>query len=56
MNLREEHKQYEIKIELDKDRYDALLDICRNYKAQHSTDITPTEYVLMLIDSAIGKK
>ncbi len=47
---------HEITLLLEKERYDGLLEICRKYKEQQGRDITPKEYVLMLIDSALGNK
>jgi hypothetical protein len=38
---------------LDDNRYNNLLDLCKKYRTQHSTNLTPTEYILILIDSAI---
>jgi hypothetical protein len=49
----EEKKHHELKLVLEEDRYNKLLEICRRYKDQHGKDITPREYILMLIDSAI---
>ena len=49
----EEKKHHEIKLVLEEDRYNKLLEICRRYKDQHGKDITPRKYILMLIDSAI---
>ena len=48
-----EQNQYEIKLMLDDNRYNNLLDLCKKYRTQHSTNLTPTEYILILIDSAI---
>ena len=48
-----EQNQHEIKLMLDDDRYNNLLDLCKKYRTQHSTNLTPTEYILILIDSAI---
>ncbi|MGA7898824.1 MAG: hypothetical protein WA395_02645 [Nitrososphaeraceae archaeon] len=47
--------KYEINLVLDKDRYHTLLDICVKYKEQQGVELTPKEYILMLIDSAIKK-
>ncbi|MGA7369403.1 MAG: hypothetical protein WBX01_09750 [Nitrososphaeraceae archaeon] len=33
-----------------------ILEICSNYKAKQGMEITPKEYILMLIDSAIGNE
>jgi hypothetical protein len=43
-----------IDLVLDEDRYKNILDLCDKYNAQHQKNLTPKEYVLMLIDSAIG--
>lgn len=43
-----------IDLVLDEIRYKNMLDLCDKYKAQHQKDLTPKEYVLMLIDSAIS--
>jgi hypothetical protein len=51
-----EDGMHEITLLLEKERYDGLLEICRKYKEQQGRDITPKEYVLMLIDSALGNK
>jgi hypothetical protein len=48
--------QHQIDITLDEDRYQEILEICNNYKAKQGMKITPKEYILMLIDSAIGNK
>ena len=48
--------QHQIDITLDEDRYQEILAICNNYKAKQGMKITPKEYILMLIDSAIGNK
>jgi hypothetical protein len=48
-----EQNQHEIKLMLDDNRYNNLLDLCKKYRTQHSTNLTPTEYILILIDSAI---
>jgi hypothetical protein len=47
---------HEITLLLEKERYAGLLEICKKYKEQQGRDITPKEYVLMLIDSALGNK
>jgi hypothetical protein len=47
--------QYRIDIILDRDRYQRLIEICKEYKAKQDKEITPREYILMLIDSAIGR-
>ena len=51
----ENKDKYEVNLVLDKDRYNALLDICVKYREQQGADLTPKEYILMLIDSAIKK-
>jgi hypothetical protein len=33
-----------------------ILEIYNNYKAKQGMEITPKEYILMLIDSAIGNE
>jgi len=48
-----EQNQHEIKLMLDDNRYNNLLDLCKKYRTQHITNLTPTEYILILIDSAI---
>ncbi len=35
------------------ERFDNLLELCKRYKTEHHKDLTPYEYLLMLIDSAI---
>jgi len=55
MAKKDEHLR-RIDITLDEDRYQEILEICNNYKAQQGTEITPREYILMLIDSAIGNE
>jgi hypothetical protein len=54
--MKEEAGQYEILLVLEEDRYNNLLEICRKYKEQQGKDITPKEYILMLVDSALGNK
>jgi hypothetical protein len=49
-----ESNEHEIGIALDEDRYKNLLDLCNKYASQKGTLLTPKEYVLMLIDSAIS--
>ncbi len=49
-----EKEQYEINLVLDQKRYNNLLDLCKKYAADHSVNVTPTEYVFLLIDSAIA--
>jgi hypothetical protein len=55
MAKKDEHLR-RIDITLDEDRYQEILEICNNYKAKQGMEITPKEYILMLIDSAIGNK
>ena len=55
MTKKDEH-QHQIDIILDEDRYQEILEISSNYKAKQGMEITPKEYILMLIDSAIGNK
>jgi hypothetical protein len=55
MTKKDEH-QHQIDIILDEDRYQEILEIFRNYKARQGMEITPKEYILMLIDSAIGNE
>ena len=52
--MNDNNDQVEISIVLDKTRYRNLVEICKKYKEQHGTELTPKEYVLMLIDSAIS--
>jgi hypothetical protein len=54
LNEKDDYNQVEINIVLDKTRYNNLVEICKKYKEQHGTDLTPKEYILMLIDSAIS--
>ena len=54
LNDKDDHNQVEINLVIDKARYNNLVDICKKYKEQHGTELTPKEYVLMLIDSAIA--
>jgi vacuolar-type H+-ATPase subunit C/Vma6 len=54
LNLNDDNGQVELDIVLDKTRYRNLVEICKKYKEQHGTELTPKEYVLMLIDSAIS--
>lgn len=51
-----DERQYRIDIILDEYRYQKVLEICRGYKAGQGKEITPREYILMLIDYAIGKE
>lgn len=46
--------RYKITLALDENRYNSLLDLCYKYRTQHQKDLTPKEYTLMLIDSAIS--
>ena len=55
MAKKDEHL-HRIDITLDEDRYQEILEICNNYKAKQGMEITPKEYIFMLIDSAIGNK
>jgi hypothetical protein len=48
--------QHQIDIVLDEGRYQEILEICSNYKANQGVELTPKEYILMLIDSAIGNE
>jgi hypothetical protein len=50
-----EEGRYEINLLLDKDRYDRLLEVCQKYKEQQGVNLTPKEYILMLIDSAVKR-
>ena len=59
MDSGEDKQQYQIDITLDHDRYQSILEIleiCNNYSAKQGKKITPKEYILILIDSAIGKE
>jgi hypothetical protein len=49
-----EKKEHKIDIILDEIRYNNLLDLCNKYMIQQGTVLTPKEYILMLIDSAIS--
>ena len=55
MAKKDEHL-HRIDITLDEDRYQEILEMCNNYKAKQGMEITPKEYILMLIDSAIGNE
>ena len=55
MAKKDEHLR-RIDITLDEDRYQEILEICNNYKVKQGMEITPKEYILMLIDSAIGNE
>jgi hypothetical protein len=39
---------------LDEIRYKNLQDLCNKYASQQGTLLTPKEYILMLIDSAVS--
>ena len=52
-NSRSNNDQVKIDIVLDRGRYNNLVDVCKKYKEQHGIELTPREYILMLIDSAI---
>ena len=54
MRGKEENNDQKIELLLDGKRYNNLLDLCDRYRTQHGTDLTPKEYILMLIDSAIS--
>jgi hypothetical protein len=56
MPSKKDEHQHRIDITLDEDRYQEILKICNNYKANEGMEINPKEYILMLIDSAIGNK
>ena len=56
MTSKKDEHQHQIDIILDEDRYQEILEISSNYKAKQGMEITPKEYILMLIDSAIGNK
>jgi len=53
---KEDARLHRIDITLDEDRYQEIVEICNNYKAKQGMKITPKEYILMLIDSAIGNE
>ena len=46
-------KQYKIDLVLDEDHYKDLLDKCKKYNDHHGTEITPKEYILMLLQLAV---
>ena len=54
--LNQGNSRDEIKIDivLDRSRYDNLVSVCKKYKEQQGVELTPREYILMLIDSAIS--
>jgi len=54
--MKEEERKYEINLILDEERYNSLVEICKRYNEQQGSDITPKEYILTLIDSALGNK
>jgi hypothetical protein len=54
MTTKKDEHQFRLDITLDEDRYQGILEICNNYKAKQGKEITPREFILMLIDSAIG--
>jgi hypothetical protein len=54
LNVNDDNDQVEIDIVLDKTRYRNLVGYVKKYKEQHGTELTPKEYVLILIDSAIS--
>jgi hypothetical protein len=49
-----ESDEHQIGITLDEVRYKNLLDLCNKYACQQGALLTPKEYILMLIDSAIS--
>lgn len=53
---KEDARLHRLDITLDEDRYQEIVKICNNYKAKQGMEITPKEYILMLIDSAIGNE
>ena len=56
MNQGDSNNNDHVKIDiiLDRDRYNNLVGVCKKYKEQHGVELTPREYILMLIDSAIS--
>ena len=56
MNQGDSNNNDHVKIDiiLDRDRYNNLVSVCKKYKEQHGVELTPKEYILMLIDSAIS--
>ena len=56
--LNQGNSRDEIKIDivLDRSRYDNLVSVCKKYKEQHGVELTPKEYILILIDSTISDK
>lgn len=53
-NNRDEKNEHKFDITLDEFRYNNLLDLCNKYTSEKGKDITPKEYILMLIDSSIS--
>ena len=49
-----EKNKYKIDITLDEIRYNNLLELCNKYRSQQGTELTPKEYILMLIDSTMS--
>ncbi|MGA9153220.1 MAG: hypothetical protein WBZ36_21790 [Candidatus Nitrosopolaris sp.] len=49
-----EKNEHKIDITLDEIRYNKLLDLCNKYWSQQGTELTPKEYILMLIDSTMS--
>jgi hypothetical protein len=54
--MKGEDGMHEITLVLENERYNYILEICGKYKEQQGKEITPKEYILMLIDSALGNK
>lgn len=54
--MRGEDEMHEVTLLLEKERYNGLVEMCRKYREQQGKEITPKEYILMLIDSALGNK
>ena len=52
--IKTEKKEHKIDITLDEIRYNNLLELCNKYGSQQGTELTPKEYILMLIDSAMS--
>jgi vacuolar-type H+-ATPase subunit C/Vma6 len=53
-NTQTEKNEHKIDITLDEFRYNSLLDLCNKYTSEKGKGITPKEYILMLVDSAIS--
>jgi len=53
-NTETEKNEHKIDTTLDEFRYNSLLDLCSKYTSEKNKSITPKEYILMLIDSAIS--